>query len=166
MSTNDTVLLLASGASGVRPTQDELAAAVTPLCDDLAQQLIADAEGATKHIAIEVLGAASEDDAVEVGRASPATTWSRPRCSATTRTGDGSWPRSAPPRRPSSPTARRRDQRRLGVPGRRGRRQPGPGRPDRPGRAIEVHLHAGRTATIQTNDLSHAYVHENSAYST
>ncbi|GFJ87972.1 arginine biosynthesis bifunctional protein ArgJ [Phytohabitans rumicis] len=68
MSTNDTVLLLASGASGIEPTDDELAEAVTRACQDLAQQLLSDAEGATKEVAIEVTGAASEDDAVEVGR--------------------------------------------------------------------------------------------------
>ncbi|UGY90452.1 bifunctional glutamate N-acetyltransferase/amino-acid acetyltransferase ArgJ [Streptomyces gobiensis] len=68
MSTNDTVLLLASGASGVTPDAAEFAEAVRALCDDLGQQLIRDAEGASKDIRIEVVGAASEDDAVEVGR--------------------------------------------------------------------------------------------------
>lgn len=68
MSTNDTVLLLASGASGVRPEQAEFAEAVRAVCDDLGRQLIADAEGASKEIKVEVVGAASEDDAVEVGR--------------------------------------------------------------------------------------------------
>ncbi|MET8679750.1 bifunctional glutamate N-acetyltransferase/amino-acid acetyltransferase ArgJ [Streptomyces sp. NPDC004647] len=68
MSTNDTVLLLASGASGVVPDHDEFAEAVRTVCDDLARQLIGDAEGASKDIRIEVVGAASEDDAVEVGR--------------------------------------------------------------------------------------------------
>ncbi|MFG2136739.1 bifunctional glutamate N-acetyltransferase/amino-acid acetyltransferase ArgJ [Streptomyces sp. NPDC048650] len=68
MSTNDTVLLLASGASGVVPDQDAFAEAVRTVCDDLARQLIGDAEGASKDIRIEVVNAASEDDAVEVGR--------------------------------------------------------------------------------------------------
>ncbi|WP_199553262.1 bifunctional ornithine acetyltransferase/N-acetylglutamate synthase, partial [Streptomyces sp. N35] len=68
MSTNDTVLLLASGASEVTPAYAEFAAAVREVCDDLGQQLIRDAEGASKDIEIEVVGAASEDDAVEVGR--------------------------------------------------------------------------------------------------
>nr|WP_202444183.1 bifunctional glutamate N-acetyltransferase/amino-acid acetyltransferase ArgJ [Streptomyces sp. SID8375] len=68
MSTNDTVLLLASGASGVVPAPDDFAEAVRTVCDDLARQLIGDAEGASKDIRIEVVGAASEDDAVEVGR--------------------------------------------------------------------------------------------------
>ncbi|WP_063729067.1 bifunctional glutamate N-acetyltransferase/amino-acid acetyltransferase ArgJ [Streptomyces sp. RTd22] len=68
MSTNDTVLLLASGASGVTPAEDAFAEAVRTVCADLARQLIGDAEGASKDIRIEVVGAATEDDAVEVGR--------------------------------------------------------------------------------------------------
>ncbi|WP_328539749.1 bifunctional glutamate N-acetyltransferase/amino-acid acetyltransferase ArgJ [Streptomyces sp. NBC_00344] len=68
MSTNDTVLLLASGASEVTPGHEEFAEAVRTVCDDLARQLIGDAEGASKDIRIEVVNAASEDDAVEVGR--------------------------------------------------------------------------------------------------
>jgi glutamate N-acetyltransferase/amino-acid N-acetyltransferase len=68
MSTNDTVLLLASGASGLTPEYGEFASAVRAVCDDLARQLIGDAEGSSKDIRIEVVGAASESDAVEVGR--------------------------------------------------------------------------------------------------
>ncbi|MFE3938608.1 bifunctional ornithine acetyltransferase/N-acetylglutamate synthase, partial [Streptomyces goshikiensis] len=68
MSTNDTVLLLASGASGEVPAYEAFAEAVRTVCDDLARQLIGDAEGASKDIRIEVIGAADEDDAVEVGR--------------------------------------------------------------------------------------------------
>ncbi|PJN39791.1 bifunctional ornithine acetyltransferase/N-acetylglutamate synthase [Streptomyces sp. CB02959] len=68
MSTNDTVLLLASGASGIAPAPDAFAEAVREVCADLARQLIGDAEGASKDIRIEVVGAATEDDAVEVGR--------------------------------------------------------------------------------------------------
>jgi glutamate N-acetyltransferase/amino-acid N-acetyltransferase len=68
MSTNDTVLLLASGASEVTPDDGEFADAVRTVCGDLARQLIGDAEGAGKDIRIEVVNAASEDDAVEVGR--------------------------------------------------------------------------------------------------
>ncbi|MEU4267550.1 bifunctional glutamate N-acetyltransferase/amino-acid acetyltransferase ArgJ [Streptomyces sp. NPDC026092] len=68
MSTNDTVLLLASGASGITPEQAAFAEAVTDVCQDLARQLIGDAEGASKDIRIEVINAATEDDAVEVGR--------------------------------------------------------------------------------------------------
>ncbi|NEA58984.1 bifunctional glutamate N-acetyltransferase/amino-acid acetyltransferase ArgJ [Streptomyces sp. SID13666] len=68
MSTNDTVLLLASGASGTVPAYDDFAAAVEQVCADLARQLIGDAEGASKDIKVEVINAATEDDAVEVGR--------------------------------------------------------------------------------------------------
>jgi len=69
MSTNDTVLLLSSGASGVRPAAPDFQAALSETCRDLAMQLLADAEGAAHTIAIEVQHAASEADAVEVGRA-------------------------------------------------------------------------------------------------
>ncbi|GAA0678689.1 bifunctional glutamate N-acetyltransferase/amino-acid acetyltransferase ArgJ [Streptomyces malaysiensis subsp. malaysiensis] len=68
MSTNDMVLLMASGASGVAPDAAEFGEAVREVCADLARQLIGDAEGASKDIRIEVVGAATEDDAVEVGR--------------------------------------------------------------------------------------------------
>lgn len=68
MSTNDTVLLLASGASGQVPAYEAFAEAVRTVCDDLARQLIGDAEGASKDIRIEVVGALTEGDAVEVGR--------------------------------------------------------------------------------------------------
>ncbi|MDX3235851.1 bifunctional glutamate N-acetyltransferase/amino-acid acetyltransferase ArgJ [Streptomyces sp. ME03-5709C] len=68
MSTNDTVLLLASGASGATPDAEPFAAAVEEVCADLARQLVGDAEGASKDIRIEVINAATEDDAVEVGR--------------------------------------------------------------------------------------------------
>src|SRR5262249_10077155 len=68
MSTNDTVIAMASGASGVTPDPDDLAAALEQVCKHLAWQLLADAEGATKEVTIEVGGAATERDAVEVGR--------------------------------------------------------------------------------------------------
>jgi glutamate N-acetyltransferase/amino-acid N-acetyltransferase len=69
MSTNDTVLLMASGATGVRPDRREFTETLTEVCTDLARQLQLDAEGAHKMITIEVIGAASENDAVAVGRA-------------------------------------------------------------------------------------------------
>jgi glutamate N-acetyltransferase / amino-acid N-acetyltransferase len=69
MSTNDTVILMSSGASGVRPTPADFQAALDETCHDLALQLLADAEGAAHTIAIQVDHAASEDDAVQVGRA-------------------------------------------------------------------------------------------------
>ncbi|MFC8897673.1 bifunctional glutamate N-acetyltransferase/amino-acid acetyltransferase ArgJ [Streptomyces cinereoruber] len=68
MSTNDTVLLLASGASGIAPAPEAFTEAVHAVCRDLAGQLVADAEGASKEIEVRVVGAASEEDAVEVGR--------------------------------------------------------------------------------------------------
>ncbi len=68
MSTNDTVLLLANGASGVTPDLAEFTSVLTAVCADLARQLIADAEGAEHEVAIQVVNAASEDDAVEVAR--------------------------------------------------------------------------------------------------
>jgi glutamate N-acetyltransferase/amino-acid N-acetyltransferase len=67
-STNDTVLLLASGASGVTPAHDDLLEQVTAVCASLARQLVADAEGASKEIRIDVVNAATEDDAVDAGR--------------------------------------------------------------------------------------------------
>ena len=69
MSTNDTVVLMSSGASGVRPAPADFAAALHETCADLALQLLGDAEGAAHEIAVEVQHAASEDDAVEVARA-------------------------------------------------------------------------------------------------
>jgi len=69
MSTNDTVLLMASGAAGVSPDHREFTETLTEVCADLARQLQLDAEGANKMIAIEVVGAASETDAVTAGRA-------------------------------------------------------------------------------------------------
>ena len=68
MSTNDTVIAMSSGASGVTPDAATFQEALTGICVDLARQLIADAEGASHEIAIEVTGAASERDAVVVGR--------------------------------------------------------------------------------------------------
>jgi glutamate N-acetyltransferase/amino-acid N-acetyltransferase len=167
MSTNDTVLLLASGASDVQPEQDELTAAVTAVCHDLAQQLIADAEGATKHITIEVLGAASETDAVEVGR-----TVARNNLVKTALFGnDPNWGRILAAVGTTG-AAFEPDRIDVGVNGiwvcRAGAAAEDRSKVDLSGRdvTIQVHLHEGEmTATIWTTDLSHAYVHENSAYS-
>ena len=167
MSTNDTVLLLASGASDVQPEQAELTAAVTAVCHDLAQQLIADAEGATKHIAIEVLGAASEADAVEVGR-----TVARNNLVKTALFGnDPNWGRILAAVGTTT-AAFQPDRIDVGVNGvwvcRGGAAAEDRSKVDLRGRdvTIQVHLHEGETtATIWTTDLSHAYVHENSAYS-
>ncbi len=168
MSTNDTVLLLASGASGIAPTGAELTAAVTAACHDLAQQLIADAEGATKQIAIDVVGAANEEDAVEVGRSV-----ARNNLVKTALFGnDPNWGRILAA---VGTTAARfePDAVDVAVNGvwvcRGGAAAEDRSKVDLSGRdvTIRVDLHAGAAeATIWTNDLSHAYVHENSAYST
>ncbi|AGL19383.1 bifunctional glutamate N-acetyltransferase/amino-acid acetyltransferase ArgJ [Actinoplanes sp. N902-109] len=168
MSTNDTVLLLASGASDVQPTQEELTAAVTAACHDLAQQLIADAEGATKHIAIEVLGAASEADAVEVGRAVAGNNLVKTAMFGN----DPNWGRIlaavGTTRAAFAP-----DRIDVGINGvwvcKGGAAADDRSKVDLSGRdvTIQVHLREGEMeATIWTTDLSHAYVHENSAYST
>jgi glutamate N-acetyltransferase/amino-acid N-acetyltransferase len=167
MSTNDTVLLLASGASDVQPTSEELTAAVTAACHDLAQQLIGDAEGATKHIAIDVVGAASETDAVEVGR-----TIARNNLVKTALFGnDPNWGRILAAVGTTT-AAFAPDRIDVAVNGvwvcRGGSAAEDRSKVDLTGRdvRITVHLHEGEmSATIWTTDLSHAYVHENSAYS-
>ncbi|MFI9640792.1 bifunctional glutamate N-acetyltransferase/amino-acid acetyltransferase ArgJ [Micromonospora sp. NPDC051925] len=168
MSTNDTVLLLSSGASGVEPTEVELTEAVTAACHDLAQQLVADAEGATKQIAIDVVGAADEDDAVEVGRSV-----ARNNLVKTALFGnDPNWGRILAA---VGTTAAAFDPDRVDVAVngiwvcRSGAAAEDRAKVDLTGRdvTIRIDLHAGAAAaTIWTNDLSHAYVHENSAYST
>ncbi|MFI6330537.1 bifunctional glutamate N-acetyltransferase/amino-acid acetyltransferase ArgJ [Micromonospora chersina] len=167
MSTNDTVLLLASGASGIEPSVAELTAAVTAACHDLAQQLVADAEGATKQIAIEVVGAASEDDAVEVGRSV-----ARNNLVKTALFGnDPNWGRILAAVGTTA-AAFEPDGVDVAVNGiwvcRSGAAAEDRAKVDLTGRdvTIRIDLHAGdAAATIWTNDLSHAYVHENSAYS-
>ena len=170
MSTNDTVLLLASGASGATPTPEQLTVAVTRVCTDLARQLMADAEGATKEIAIEVVHAATEDDAVTVARAV-----ARNNLVKTAFFGqDPNWGRilaavgTVPESVPFDADALD-----VAINGVWICRSGGPGEDrsavDLSGREVSVtiDLHAGtETATVLTNDLSHAYVHENSAYST
>jgi glutamate N-acetyltransferase/amino-acid N-acetyltransferase len=168
MSTNDTVLLLASGAAGVEPTAEELTAAVTAACHDLARQLLADAEGATKEVAIEVVGAASEDDAVEVGRAV-----ARNNLVKTALFGnDPNWGRILAAVGTTA-AAFEPDALDVAVNGvwvcKGGAAAEDRSTVDLSGRAvtIRIDLHAGTgAATIWTNDLSHGYVHENSAYST
>ena len=168
MSTNDTVLLLASGASGVEPTQEMLTAMVTRACQDLAGQLLADAEGATKEIAIEVVHAASEDDAVEVGRAVARNSLVKTAFFG----GDPNWGRILAA---VGTTSAEFEPDRIDVAingvwicrqGSNGEDRSGVDLTPRKAHVV-IDLHAGvETATILTNDLSHAYVHENSAYST
>ncbi|MGC4807390.1 bifunctional glutamate N-acetyltransferase/amino-acid acetyltransferase ArgJ [Micromonospora sp. DT233] len=168
MSTNDTVLLLASGASGVEPTEAELTDAVTAACHDLAQQLVADAEGATKQITIDTVGAADEADAVEVGRSV-----ARNNLVKTALFGnDPNWGRILAAVGTTT-AAFDPDAVDVAVNGvwvcRAGAAAEDRAKVDLTGRdvTIRIDLHAGAAeATLWTNDLSHAYVHENSAYST
>jgi len=167
MSTNDTVTVLASGASGITPSPTELTGALTRACTDLAMQLLADAEGADHEIAITVLNAADEDDAVEVGRSIARSNlfkaavfgndpnWGRVLASiGTTQASfdpadldvamNGVWVcrRSTPAADPATVDLKPREV------------------------TVTVDLKAGSArATVWTNDLTHAYVHENSAYS-
>jgi glutamate N-acetyltransferase / amino-acid N-acetyltransferase len=167
MSTNDTVTVLASGASGISPTLPDLTDALTRACTDLAMQLLGDAEGADHEIAITVLGAATEDDAIEVARSIARSNlfkaavfgndpnWGRVLASIGT-TGaafdpadldvamNGIWVcrGSAPEADPATVDLAPREV------------------------TVTVDLKSGNArATVWTNDLTHAYVHENSAYS-
>jgi glutamate N-acetyltransferase / amino-acid N-acetyltransferase len=168
MSTNDTVLLLASGASGTAPAPAALAVSVTAVCADLAAQLLSDAEGSTKDIAIAVTNAATEADAVEVGRAV-----ARSNLVKTAFFGnDPNWGRilSAIGTTAAAFDPDEVDVSVNGVPvcvgGAAGADR---STVDLSGRAVRVavDLHAGaERATIHTNDLSLAYFHENSAYAT
>ncbi|APE09409.1 bifunctional glutamate N-acetyltransferase/amino-acid acetyltransferase ArgJ [Rhodococcus pyridinivorans] len=166
-STNDTVLLLASGASGITPSQDELNAAVLAVCDDLAEQMMADAEGVTKRVTVTVRGAASEADALIGAR-----TVARDSLVKTALFGsDPNWgrvlaaigiaPIELDPDKISvsfngnpvcidgvgAPGAREVDLSAADI-------------------ALDIDLGLGNAqVSIRTTDLSHAYVEENSAYS-
>ncbi len=166
-STNDTVLLLSSGASAISPSQDELDDAVRRVCDDLCAQLQADAEGVTKRVVVTVAGARSEDDAVVCARAI-----ARDSLVKTALFGsDPNWgrvlaavgiaPVTLDPNRISvsfngSPVCIDG----VGAPGARD--------VDLSGDDVVVTVDLGlgaASASIRTTDLSHAYVEENSAYS-
>lgn len=168
LSTNDSVLLLASGASGTTPAYDELRAAVTDVCADLARQLVADAEGASKEVAVEVLGASSQADAVEVARAVARNNLLK--CAL--HGADPNWGRVLAAVGTTS-AAFDPDELDVSINGVWVCRGCAPGEPrelvdlSRREVRITVALHAGpATATVWTNDLTAAYVHENSAYST
>jgi glutamate N-acetyltransferase/amino-acid N-acetyltransferase len=168
MSTNDTVLLLASGASGVRADAVGLADLVRDTCADLARQLVADAEGASKDVTIEVRGAASEDDAVEVGRAIARSALLK--CALFGN--DPNWGRVlsavGTTRATFEPGAVDVAINDVWV-CRDGAAADDRALVDMSGRAvtITVDLRAGdESATVLTTDLTTAYVHENSAYST
>ncbi|HJP75315.1 MAG TPA: bifunctional glutamate N-acetyltransferase/amino-acid acetyltransferase ArgJ [Pseudonocardiaceae bacterium] len=166
-STNDTVLLLASGASGITPSDAEFTALLTAVSADLVHQLQADAEGVTKEIAIVVRGAASEDDAVLIGR-----TVAEDNLVKTALFGsDPNWGRIAMALGRADAEI---DPDHLGITI-NGVELLAGGLPakdrfdaDLTGREIQViiDLHVGEAAaTILTTDLSHGYVEENSAYS-
>ena len=166
-STNDTVLLMASGASAVAPGADEFAAAVQQVCHDLVRGLQADAEGVTKEIAITVRGAGSEADALTVARAV-----ARDSLVKTAFFGsDPNWGRIAAAVGASAAHVRADvlDVRINGVLLCSGGAAAGDRTAaDLSGREItvEVDLNLGAAdATVLTTDLSHGYVEENSAYS-
>jgi glutamate N-acetyltransferase/amino-acid N-acetyltransferase len=167
MSTNDTVLLLASGASGAQPESAELTGALTAVCADLVAQLQADAEGVTKEINVTVRGAASEDDAVRAAR-----TVARDSLVKTALFGsDPNWGRIAAAVG-YSPAQVQPDRLDVAINGvtlcRGGAVAADRSTVDLSGRHIEVVVDLGLgdgTATIRTTDLSHGYVEENSAYS-
>lgn len=166
-STNDTVLLLANGASEVSPSQEELDAAVLAVCDDLAAQLMADAEGVTKRVLITVAGAATEDEAVAAAR-----TVARDSLVKTALFGsDPNWGRvlAAVGMAPVTLEPNRISVSFNGKPVCiDGVGAPGAREVDLSGADIEVliELNVGSArATIRTTDLSHGYVEENSAYS-
>jgi len=167
MSTNDQVTLMASGASGAQPTAEEFREALTGVCVELAQQLLRDAEGASHDIAIEVVGAASESDAVEVGRSVARSNLFKAAIFGQ----DPNWGRILA----AMGTAQADfvvDQADVSI---NAVRVASAGMPDRPRSEVElssrdvhivIDLKAGsESATIWTNDLTHDYVHENSAYS-
>jgi glutamate N-acetyltransferase / amino-acid N-acetyltransferase len=167
MSTNDTVLLLASGAAETSPAVGEFAAVLTEVCADLARQLQADAEGASKLIAVEVVGAASEDDAVTAGRAVARSNLLK--CAIAGE--DPNWGRvlSAVG---TTDAAFEPERLNVAINGvwvcRNGCAGDDRSKVDLHPRnvTITVDLSAGpHAATISTTDLTAAYVHENSAYS-
>lgn len=172
MSTSDTVTLLASGASGVAPDPADLADAVREACAALARALIADAEGASHDIAVTVVRAETEDAAVAVARAVTRSNLFK----AAMFGNDPNWGRIIAQVGTVPEDVAAFDPERLDVSinGVQVCRAGGAGEPRELvdlAAAREVHveidLHAGdASATVWSNDLTHAYVHENSAYST
>jgi glutamate N-acetyltransferase/amino-acid N-acetyltransferase len=167
-STNDTVLFMASGASGVELNDADLEAMLMTVCGSLAEQLIADAEGSTKSVAIKVLNASSEKDAVEVGRACARNNLLK----AAIFGGDPNWGRvlAAVGTADAHMDPLAIDVKLNGV------QVCTNSAPDADkstvnfdARLVEIEIDlkfGSASATIMTNDLTHDYVHENSAYST
>ena len=168
MSTNDTVLLMANAASGRSPSLDDFTQSLTQVCTDLARQLIGDAEGASKDIAITVAGAANTSDALDVARAISRSNLLK--CAIHGQ--DPNWGRVLSAMGTTSARFEP-DQVDVGINGIWVCRNGGIGDDrsliDMSGRevTIDVQLRAGtHAATVWTNDLTAEYVHENSAYST
>lgn len=166
-STNDTVLVLASGASGVKPTESEFTALLTEVSADLVKQLQGDAEGVTKEIAITVRGAVTEDDAVVIGRIVAEDNLVKTALFGS----DPNWGRIAMALG-RAPAEIDPDQLSIVINGVRvmdkGTRGEDRENADLSGRDIQVVIELGlgqSEATILTTDLSHGYVEENSAYS-
>ena len=167
MSTNDTVSLLASGASGISPELEQFTRELTGVCRDLALQLLSDAEGSAHDIAIEVVNAASEDDAVEVGKSVARNNLFK----AAIYGNDPNWGRILAA---VGVTKAAFDPYDIDV-SINGVSVSRKGQPDQSRDLInltprDVHilisLNAGsHSATVWTNDLTHEYVEENSAYS-
>ena len=167
-STNDTVLFMSSGASGITISDHDLEKALMAVCGSLANQLIADAEGSTKTVAIKVLNAVTEQDAVEIGRACARNNLLK----AAIFGGDPNWGRvlAAAGTADADLNPLTIDVRLNGV------QVCTNSAPDADKTTvnfaarlveIEIDLKVGNaSATILTNDLSQDYVHENSAYST
>ena len=167
-STNDTVLLMGSGASGVSLTDSELESALMDVCGSLASQLIGDAEGSTKTVAITVTGAASESDAVEAARACARNNLLKCAIFGA----DPNWGRvlAAVGTANAKMDALNIDVILNGV---HVAKESAPFEDKNKVSfadrlvTLEVNLNVGSSsATVMTNDLSHDYVHENSAYST
>jgi glutamate N-acetyltransferase/amino-acid N-acetyltransferase len=167
-STNDTVLLMGSGASGVELAEAELESALMNICGSLAAQLIADAEGSTKTVAITIKGAATEIEAVEVARACARNNLLKCAIFGA----DPNWGRvlAAVGTADAQMDALNIDVFLNGI---HVAKQSAPFEDKNlvsfEARLVElvVNLNVGSaTATVMTNDLSHDYVHENSAYST
>jgi len=168
MSTNDTVLLMGSGASGIELGGEKLEEVLMEICASLAEQLIEDAEGSTKTVAITITGAASEADAVEVARACARNNLLK--CAIFG--GDPNWGRvlAAVGTAQAELDPLAIDVRLNGI---EVAKNSAPFEDKNlvkfDNRLVElaVNLNVGKaTATVRTNDLSHDYVHENSAYST
>lgn len=167
MSTNDTVSLMASGASGIEPELAEFTEALTHACKDLALQLLSDAEGSSHDIAIEVINAASEEDAVEVGRSVARNNLFK----AAIYGNDPNWGRILAA---VGVTKAAFDPYNIDV-FISGVRVSSKGQPDQSRdlvdlspRLVEIQIslnYGDSAATVWTNDLTHEYVEENSAYS-